>query len=113
MSQGILLNGPERRRKWHESQRREIVSLAFSGETTVADVARRFEISTSLIYSWRRELRSSDAGVLFSPAVVADPPSRSGSGSVVITVDLTSGTRVSITAAAPVELVAAIMKGLR
>jgi transposase len=112
MSQGILLNGPERRRKWHEHRRREIVSLAFSGETSVAEVARRFEISTSLIYGWRREFRSSDGGVLFSPAVIADGPPRAGSSSAVITVDFSSGARVSITAAAPVELVSAIMKGL-
>ncbi|WP_157405626.1 transposase, partial [Asticcacaulis benevestitus] len=50
MTRGILLNGPERRRKWHDSQRREIVSLAFSPGSSVTEVARQFDVATSLIY---------------------------------------------------------------
>jgi transposase len=108
MTRGILLNGPERRRKWHESQRREIVSLAFSAGSSVAEIARQFDVSTSLIYIWRRQFRSSDGEVSFNPAVVIGASSGSGSGLAAVTVDMNTGVRISIGAAAPLDLVTSI-----
>ncbi|WP_157405689.1 transposase, partial [Asticcacaulis benevestitus] len=63
MTRGILLNGPERRRKWHDSQRREIVSLAFSPGSSVTEVARQFDVATSLIYRWRDQFLAASSGV--------------------------------------------------
>ena len=113
MTRGILLNGPERRRKWHESQRREIVSMAFSPGSSVAEIARQFDVSTSLIYIWRRQFRSSDEGVSFSPAVVVGGSSGSGAGLAAVTVDMNTGVRISIGAAAPLDLVTSILRCLR
>ena len=113
MAQGILLNGRERRRKWHESQRREIVSLAFSPGSNVTEVARQFDVATSMIYIWRRQLRAADPGISFSPAVVADRPDKPGPSAGLIIIDFRIGARVSVSAGAPVELVSVIMKSLR
>ena len=115
MTRGILLNGPERRRKWHDSQRREIVSLAFSPGSSVTEVARQFDVATSLIYRWRDQFLAASSGVSFSPAILADGPAGAGSesGAGLITVDFKIGARVSIGAGASLELVSAIMKSLR
>ena len=45
-----LLTGPERRRRWDDDVRERILAEAFSPGATVSDVARRFQVSTSLIY---------------------------------------------------------------
>lgn len=55
MTQVTLLTGPERRRRWSPAQRATILAAAFAPGAVVADVARQFEVSTSLIYKWRRD----------------------------------------------------------
>ena len=47
---------------------------AFAPGAIVADVSRQFEISTSLIYKWRREAMAARAEGQFVPAVIADGP---------------------------------------
>ena len=49
-----LLTGPERKRGWNDDIREQILAEAFSPCVTVADVDRRFQVSTNLIYKWRR-----------------------------------------------------------
>ena len=58
MAHVTLMTGPERRRRWSSDERREILMAAFSPGSIVADVSRRYEVSTSLIYKWRRDLLS-------------------------------------------------------
>jgi transposase-like protein len=55
MTQITLLTGPERRRRWSDDERRRILAAAFMPGAIVADVARQFEVSTSLIYKWRQQ----------------------------------------------------------
>jgi transposase len=47
----------ERRRRWSEEQKLAIVLEVGVGGTTVADVARRHDVTRQHIYQWRRELR--------------------------------------------------------
>ena len=78
----------------------------------MADVAREFQVSTSLIYKWRRASLMPPIG--FAPAVLVEGVGRSGEGAgFAIVVDLPGGARVSLTANAPAALVAATLKGLR
>jgi len=112
-----LLTGPERRRRWNEEDRCRILAAAFSPGAVVADVARRFEVATSLIYKWRRAYLTPPPG--FAPAVVVDAPALStpalhGSlGGPSILVELSNGTRVSLSASAPASLVTAALRALR
>lgn len=65
---------PERRRRWSSAKQREIMAAAFMPGAVVADVARRFEVSTSLIHKRRREAPTVRSQAAFVPAVVvADP----------------------------------------
>ncbi len=108
-----LLTGPERRRRWNDDIREQILAEAFSPGATVADVARRFQVSTSLIYKWRRASLVPPMG--FAPAVLVDETGRSGAecSGFAIVVELPGGARVSLAANAPAALVAATLKGLR
>jgi transposase len=115
MSHMTLLTGPERRRRWSEDAREQILAAAFSPGAVVADVAREFQVSTSLIYKWRRASLAPPEPMRFAPAVLVaggGPPAVE-SPYYAIVVELSGGARVSLTANAPAALVAATLKGLR
>jgi len=59
MSHSSLITGPERRRRWRDDEKHAIVMAAFSPGAIVVEVARQYEISTSLIAD------SDDAAHLF------------------------------------------------
>jgi len=117
MTYATVLNGPERRRRWSEEDRRRIVQAAFSPGAVVADVARRHDVSTALIYNWRKAARGAGGGVKFVPAVVADrsePLSITAASSApAIVVELAQGARVTIGAGACPALVTATLRSLR
>ena len=117
MGHVTLLTGPERHRRWSNEERREIVSAAFAPGASVAEVARRFEIATSLIYKWRQQNRATESGTSFVPAVVAAEPAQlpatAPSDGATIVVELPGGIRVKIGAAAGAALVTATLRALR
>ncbi|WP_156522216.1 transposase [Croceicoccus mobilis] len=61
MGQITVRTGPERRRRWSEEEWLEILAEAFAPGACVADVSRRRDVSTSLIYTWRRKLHEQSA----------------------------------------------------
>lgn len=115
MCQMTLLTG-ERRRTSSEDQKLAILSEAFAPGAVVAEVARRYEMSTGLIYTWRREVLSAQDGGGFVPARFVD-----GAGGVrpaavrvpAIVVELAQGARVTISADTPTALVTATLRALR
>ena len=126
MGQVTVFSGPERRRRWSEEERLRILSEAFAPGACVADVCRRHDISSALIYTWRRKLL--DAGVaqetsapealptpMFLEAVMDDDPAAAASYGEhpAMIIDLPRGKRLSVFAAASPALVAAALKGLR
>ncbi len=126
MSQVTVFSGPERRRRWSDEERPQIVAEAFAPGARVADVYRRHDVSSGLIYTWRRKLL--DAGVaqeasahkalpapVFVAAVMDDDPAAAASCAEhpAMIIDLPRGKRVSVFAAASPALVAAALKGLR
>ena len=126
MAQGILITGNERRRRWRDEDRERILAEAFVPGAVASDVARRHDLSTGLLYTWRKKAleRLSLAPVLeptFLPAVLGEPD---GSGvapptlacttpaSPVIEVVLKKGIRVRIEAGMPDAAIAATLKAL-
>src|SRR5512134_3537882 len=72
MAQVHILTGSERRRRFSLEQKRTMVAAAFAPGAVVADVARRADVCSSLIYRWRRELRAASQGfaeVILAPGV--------------------------------------------
>ena len=114
MGQITVFSGPERRRRWSDGERVQILAEAFSPGTCVAEVARRHDVSTGLIYTWRSKMRQSLAEPDFAEAVVV-----AGDGAVPsitppeIVVELARGSPVSIFASAPPVRAAAALKALR
>lgn len=122
MSQITVFSGPERRRRWSEEDRFRILTEAFAPGACVSDVARRHDVSTGLIYTWRRKLRrelpgptpSTLLGTGFAEAVVTEEPGPDvPEAGAAIVIDLPGGGRVSIAASTPPSLAGAALKALR
>src|SRR5690242_925358 len=64
-----VLAGPERRRRWSCEQKQAIVPAASGCGAVVRDVARQADVTPSLIYRWRRDLRAAANG--FAQVLVA------------------------------------------
>lgn len=114
-----VISGSERRRRWSPAEREEIVLASFVPGAVIAEVARQFDVSTSLIYKWRRDVQQSDA--MFVPAIIAESeapavpaaPVDVLSDRAAIRLDLAGGTTVSIAATAPARLVLTVLRALR
>ena len=125
MGQVTVFSGPERRRRWSDEERLQIVAEAFAPGACVAEVCRRHDISSALIYTWRRKLL--DAGVaqeaeapealpapVFAEALIdGDAIAASAAERPAMIIDLPRGKRLSVFAAASPALVTAALKGLR
>jgi transposase len=115
MSYSTLILGPERRRRWSEAQKQELVVRAFGPGGNVTETARRAEVHMSLLYRWRRASRTVPTAASFVPAVLVDAPDRAPSRAdgPLIVVELAGGVRVNVMAAAPASLVSSTLKALR
>jgi transposase len=105
-----VLAGPERRRRWSAEQKQAIVAASFEPGAVVRDVARQADVTPSLIYRWRRDLRAAANGfaqVLVAPAgdgVTGPPPA--------IEIELAGNARVRIPASVSPALAAAVVEAL-
>jgi transposase len=122
MGQITVFSGPERRRRWSDEERLQILTEAFSPGACVAEVCRLHDISTALIYTWRRKLREAHAEPMpdtlpapgFAEAVMVEDRGAAGPGMhPAMVIDLARGKRVSIFTAASPAQVAAALKALR
>lgn len=121
MGQVTVLSGPERRRRWDDEERLSILAEAFAPGACVAEVSRRRDVATSLIYTWRRKMLETHGAPAdatpepgFAEAVMVEDgaPAVSGAAPAMI-IDLARGRRISVFAAASSAQVAAALKALR
>ena len=125
MGRITVFSGPERRRRWSDEDRARILEEAFAPGACVAEVARRYGVSTGLLYTWRQKLRRDLAvsdfaqapGFVEAPAfveavvgVTPDVPAVSGAA---VVIEMAGGGRVHILASTPHGLVSAVLKALR
>ena len=121
MGQITVFSGPERRRRWSDEQRLQILTEAFAPGACASDVARRHEISTGQLYTWRSKLAvdappapDDGPGAGFAEAVLINGADTSLLGpSAAIIIDLPRGRRITIFPSASPTLAAAALKALR
>lgn len=114
MGQITVFSGPERRRRWTEAERHQILAEAFRPGACVARVARQHDVSTALIYTWRRRQVKQDEAITFAEAVVeraggVEPTHERAA----IIVELERGRCVRIFPGASPAVTAAALKALR
>jgi len=103
-----VFTGVGRRRKWSAETKAHIVAESY--ETSVGEVADRYSLCKTQLFSWRREAR----GVGFTPIVVEDPVVRPGPdvADSAIEIEL-AGARVRIGRAAEPGMAVAVIGALR
>ena len=111
MSQIQVITGVERRRQWSDDQKLAIVAAAFTPGAVVSEVARRMDVSSGLIYRWRKDLRALSDG--FAQVVVAPNSSaRPDPTTSAIEVVFGDNTQVRVPASTPPSLAAAVIQAL-
>ena len=104
------------RRQWTEEEKRQIVAQTRIPGMTVAEVARRYEVNASLVFSWRRDLwlgaeAAPEAQPSFVPVEVMAGAMSEGPETVV-EVALRNGHRVSVRGELDVEVLCRLVHGL-
>jgi transposase-like protein len=74
MGRMTLMTGDERRRRWSDEERARILAAIEELGAVVAEVARRADVCTSLVYKWRREARATANDLGFAQVVVENAP---------------------------------------
>jgi transposase len=116
MAYSTLITGPERRRRWSEEQKLELLAEAFGPGGSVTETARRADIHTSLLYRWRRAAVASPPSGLTPAVLIAapdEPPEPQRPAGPSILVELPGGAWVHVMADAPADLVATALRALR
>jgi transposase len=111
------------RRRWSDAEKLEILAEAFRPGGRVCDVIARREVSSSLIYTWRKQLREGKlAGVVaslpvFAEVQVAEPVMRTPQPAPCppgfIHIELPGGVRVSVDVAVDAGALARVLSVLR
>jgi transposase len=78
-----VYSGAQRRREWSEDEKVALVAAAFAEGAKVADIARRAEVSASLLYRWRRQL-GRDAPPGFIPVAMGTMPTEAPAAPVIV-----------------------------
>jgi transposase len=68
-----ILTGPGRRRRWSGEEKARIVAETLLPGARVSDVARRWQLCSQQVFTWRREARSGRATMPRDPAVPSVP----------------------------------------
>lgn len=62
MSQVTVISGMERRRRWTEQQKQDLVAAVSAPGANVAEIARRADLRPNQIYKWRRQMDEAAQG---------------------------------------------------
>lgn len=134
-----IITGPERRRRWSEEEKLQLVEEACRPGHSVSQVARARGINASQLFAWRRQAvakglvsdnrpePSAVPALTFAPVTVAEEEATEGSndekrparrrkvprGSATIEIELKSGDRVRVEGSADAALVGRIVAALR
>ncbi len=132
-----IISGVERRRRWSVADKLRIVAEADEPGAKVAEVARRHEISRSILWTWRKQARAGELTASdplgFLPVVVGTasavdtlittsnaPPAASVPADTppppdqhAITITLANGTRLEISASLSLPALSCIIGALR
>ena len=66
-----VITAVERRRRWSAAEKARLVAAMDEPDAVVTEIARVADISASLLYRWRRELKGARQSPTFVPVRVA------------------------------------------
>ena len=132
-----IISGVERRRRWSVADKLRIVAEADEPGSKIAEVARRHEISRSILWAWRKQARAGELtasdplgflAVVVDTSIAVDAPITASNAppaasvpadtpsppdQLAITITLANGTRLEISAALSLTALSCIIGALR
>ena len=132
-----MISGVERRLRWSAADKLRIVAEADEPGSKVAEVARRHEISRSILWTWRKQARAGELtasdplgflAVVVNTSIAVDAPITASNAppaasvpadtpsppdQLAITITLANGTRLEISAALSLPALSCIIRALR
>ena len=132
-----IISGVERRRRWSVADKLRIVAEADEPGAKVAEVARRHEISRSILWAWRKQARAGELtasdplgflAVVVDTSIAVDTPITASNAPpaasvpadtppppshLAITITLANGTRLEISPALSLSALSCIIGALR
>ncbi len=112
-------SGAAKRRQWPASLKRQIVAETLEPGASVSIVARRHDVNTNQVFTWRRQLlpkkAAAGSGTMVPVAVepVREVRAEGSNGSGVIEIALGKGVRVSIRGEVAPEMLRQVLALLR
>jgi transposase len=102
-----ILTAPERRRRWTSEQKLALVAETLRPGASPTQIARRYGISTGLLYTWRRLARDGELSLVpvatpateFVPVEIvpeARVPGEEGAGAGIMVIELPGERRVRV-----------------
>jgi len=91
-----------RHRSWPEALKREIVAASLAPGASVSAVARRYDVNTNLVFTWRKRFgeaaQTSRAPQLVPVMVMPDPPCATPptTSADIVEIDLPRGYRLRV-----------------
>lgn len=68
-----ILTGPGRRRRWSADEKAQIVAETLMPGARVAEVARRWQLCSQQVFTWRREARNGQVMIPTDPVTPSIP----------------------------------------
>jgi transposase len=71
--QAVEGEGKPRRRSWSLEEKRRLVAETFAPGASVSMVARRYDLNTNMLFTWRREMaagKASESALRLIPATI-------------------------------------------
>ena len=109
-----VINDAGRRRQWTREQKEAILRAAFAPGAVVTAVARQYDITTGLLYSWRKKLWKPLPAVGFAQVVATadhSVPVQPAPCAMAIEVEIGGG-KIRIPPSMPPALAAAVIGAL-
>jgi transposase len=111
----------EGRRRWSEEEKRAMVAEVLSSGESVSRVARRYNLSPSMLFAWRKlysDAATPASAASFAPVVITSSEvplprdEKSQDAHPVMELDFESGARLRVRGSADPELVKAVIKAM-
>jgi transposase len=106
-----IITGEQRHRRWTIEEKQSIVAAAFSPGIRPMDIAKRANISSGQLYTWRKELLEAGVASFSRVVAVTDPVKEPKEPVPAIELEI-NGHRVRIPASMPPALASAVVLAL-
>ena len=112
MAKYDIVTRAERRRKFTDEQKAEIVNEALGRDGVIAEVARKHELSQSLLHRWIREHRDQAGFAVLKVAEETPAMSMPRCSPVPLRVTLRAGHSLELPAGSPMDFVMELLRSL-